>query len=199
MKKVLLAAAAAIALLGGAQVAAAKGFYVGAYGGLNWDDVISAPGVSENTGYAVGGVLGTTVDSIPGLRVEADLSFRQNDVDINFGCGSCVINASHETTALLANVVYDFATPNWPVHPYVLAGAGYAHTQGTFEDISLLRVEASGIAWQLGAGLNATISDGVKLGVGYRYFQAPEIDVFTANLSDGTNQTVQAELTFAFN
>lgn len=172
----------------------AKGFYVSAYGGANWDDVISAPFVEDNTGSVIGATVGTSVDSVPGLRLEADLSFRQNDVDLFGG----FITAQHDTVALMGNVVYDLPVKLGPVHPYVLAGVGYAQTEATFEDVALLKLESSGVAWQLGAGLNTNITDTITAGIGYRYFNAPEIEVLGLELSDGTNHSVVAQVAFQF-
>lgn len=174
--------------------ASAKGFYTSAYGGANWSDVISTPFVEDNTGYVIGGTLGTSIDSVPGLRVEADLSFRQNEVDLFGG----FISADHDTVALMGNVVYDLPVKLGPVHPYVLAGVGYGHTSATFEDVALLKLESSGLAWQLGAGLNTNLSDTVTAGIGYRYFQGPEIEVLGLNLSDGSNHSVVAQVAFQF-
>jgi opacity protein-like surface antigen len=170
------------------------GSYIGLYGGANWDDVISSKFVDDNSGYTVGAVVGTRVNAVKGLRIEADLSTRQNDVDIFGG----KISAQHETNAILGNVVYDVPVELGPVHPYVLAGLGYAKTTATFEDVSLLKLEASGVAWQLGAGINTQIADGVTAGVGYRYMQGPAIEVLNTELSDGSNHSVVASVNFAF-
>ena len=173
-------AAIALVLLSVSPVAA-KGTYTSIYGGANFHDVISAPFVDDNTGYVVGGTVGTSIDSVPGLRIEADLSFRQNEVDLFGG----FLSVDHDTVALMGNVVYDLPVKLGPVHPYVLAGIGYGHTEATFEDVALLKLEASGVAWQLGAGLNTNLSDNVTAGIGYRYFQAPELEVLGLELSDG--------------
>lgn len=172
--------------------AMADGWYTSAYGGWNQNDVISAKGVDEQGGYVIGGTVGKFIPGVPGLRLEADLSFRQNEVDIFGG----FITADHDTTALLANAVYDFPV-SWRVRPYVLAGVGFAKTEATFEDIALLKLENSGVAYQLGTGLNFTVAEGVQAGVGYRYFKGPELDVFGTELSDGTNHSVVAQMTFS--
>jgi len=176
--------------------AQAKGFYVGAYGGGNWNDVVSFPGVNSETGFVVGGVVGTRVDAVPGLRVELDASYRQNDVELAFGPGIAV---SHDTVGVMANVAYDVPASIGPVKPYVLAGIGVASTEATFENVSLLKLEATGVAWQLGAGLNTSLTDDIVLGIGYRYFDGPELAVLGTELSDGTNHSVVAELKFGFN
>lgn len=191
MRTLLVAATAAIALTSTAQADT----YMGVYGGWNQSDVISVPFVDRQGGHVVGGVFGTTT-GISGLRFEADLSFRQNEVEILGG----FLNADHDTTAIMGNVAYDLPFGIGPITPYVLAGVGYANTKATFEDVALLRLEASGVAWQLGGGFNTSIS-GVTVGVGYRYLQAPELDPLAGfglpELSDGTNHSVVAEMRFA--
>ena len=192
MRLISLAVALA-AFIFSAIPAQAEGSYIGAYGGANWNDLVSTPFADSNTGVVVGGVLGTKVPAVPGLRIEADVSYRTNEIDIFGGA----ITADHETVALLGNAVYDIPVSLGPVRPYVLAGVGYAQTQATFENVALLRLEASGVAYQLGAGLNMELAPGVAAGVGYRYFAGPELEVLGLQLSDGTNHSVVAELKFA--
>jgi opacity protein-like surface antigen len=93
-------------------------------------------------------------------------------------------------------VAYDFG--GGPVKPYLLAGVGYAHTEATFENISLLRLEASGLGFQLGAGVQVPLFPGARLGVGYRFFQGPTIEVLGTELSDGQNHSAIGSLSFDF-
>ena len=187
--RILLVASASLLAISSANA----GTYMGMYGGWNESNVIALPFVDRQPGMVVGGVFGTDT-GIPGLRFEADLSFRQNVVEIFGG----IINADQDTTALLGNVAYDIPL-GLPVTPYLTAGAGYAQTRATFEDVALLRLEASGLAWQVGGGLSASVS-GVTFGVGYRYLQGPKLDPLSGlgvpDLSDGTNHSVVAEMRF---
>jgi len=169
--------------------ATAGSWYASIYGGGNWTEETTIPGVEEERGTVIGGTFGKALDGAPGLRVEADLSYRTHTVDV-FG----FLTADHDTTALMFNLAYDIGSG--PVRPYVLAGAGYAHTQATFENISLLRLEASDIAYQLGGGVNIDVASGVRFGVGYRYLQAPPIEVFGFELHDGVNHSAVAALSF---
>jgi len=171
--------------------ASAGNWYASAYGGANWDDVLKSDYLSDNTGFVIGGTVGKSIPSVPGLRIEADLAFRQNVIDL------CELSVDHDVLTLMGNTVYDLPLSVGPLHPYVLAGVGYGHSQARLEDLSIASVEASGVAWQLGAGVNTTLADGVQFGVGYRYVQAPEIEIFGTQLSDGTNHSVVAQLTFA--
>jgi opacity protein-like surface antigen len=190
MTKVLIILAASLAAC--VSTATAGDWYTGVYGGMNQNSVIAAPFVKEKTGSVFGAVLGKNITAIPGLRIEADLSFRTNEVDIFGGA----ITADHETTGALFNVAYDFGAG--PVKPYLLAGVGYAHTQATFENVSLLRLEASDIAFQLGAGVQVPLFPGARLGVGYRFFQGPTIEVLGTELSDGQNHSAIGSLSFDF-
>lgn len=169
--------------------------YTTLYGGLNWDDVVSSPFVDEENGSVVGAAFGKTVDAVPGLRVELDASYRTNDVNLAGG----FITANHDTTAIMANAVYDFPVAVLNGNPYALVGIGMAHTEATFENVSLLKLENTDVAWQLGAGMNWTIAEGVKGGLGYRYMAGPELEVLGFELSDGTNHSAVATLTFDLN
>jgi opacity protein-like surface antigen len=199
MKSILLSTASIALSLSAA--ASPQAYYIGTYGGANWDDVleVSSPWISSesNTGYVVGGVLGTTVPSLPGLRFEVDISHRKNGVDLVVW--KTPLSVDHTTFGLLANGVYDVPVDLAFLHPYVLVGAGYAHSTMTLEDIHLASVESSGFAWQLGAGVNTELTPGVYLGLGYRYFQGPEIEVLSTELSSGSNHSVLASLNFSLN
>jgi opacity protein-like surface antigen len=185
----ILATAASLALC--VTTATAGDWYASVYGGVNFDNVIDLPFVESETGQVIGGTIGRRTP-VPGLRIEADLSYRTNDVEIFGGA----IDVAHDTTALMFNVAYDIDVDGDPVKPYLLLGVGAARTQATFENVSLLRLEASGVAFQAGAGLNTAIWPGASLGLGYRFMQASTIEVLGTELSDGTNHSVVAQLTF---
>lgn len=184
----ILTAFASLAL---ALPAAAGDWYASVYGGINADNVIDVAFVESQTGALVGGTVGRSTP-VPGLRIEADLSYRTNDVDIFGGA----ITAKHDTMALLMNAVYDIDVNDPQAAPYILLGVGYANTTATFENVSLLRLEASDIAYQAGAGINFKVWPGSKLGLGYRFLQGPSIEVLGTELSDGTNHSAIAQLTF---
>jgi opacity protein-like surface antigen len=169
--------------------ASASDWYASIYGGANWNSVIDVPFVDSQDGHVIGGTVGRKVASIPGLRVEADISYRTNDVEI-----LAFLTAKHETTGVMANLVYDIG--GGPVRPYVLVGGGYAHTEATFESISLLKLESGDIAYQLGGGVQFEVVTGARIGVGYRFFQGPEVEVLGLELSDGENHSAIGSLSF---
>lgn len=186
MKLLLLLAASLAACV---STATAGDWYTSVYGGVNRNSVIELPFVKDKTGSVFGAAVGKRL-AIPGLRVELDLSVRNNEVDIFSG----FITADHETTAAMFNVAYDFGSG--PVKPYVMAGGGYAQTSATFESISLLKLEAGHMAYQAAAGATAEMFPGARIGIEYRFFQGPELEVLGIELSDGQNHSLIGSLSF---
>lgn len=190
MKKIFYALLALFAV----APASASGFYVSGFGGANWADAINTPGVEDNTGTVIGAAVGTSVASVPGLSVEAEIAFRNNEVDVfKFA------TVDHEQFSLMANAIYELPVDLGRVKPYVMGGVGYGHSEARLEDISLISVESSGVAYQLGAGLNFQVAPDVKAGIGYRYYSGPELEVLGTELSDGSNHSVLAHVTLSFN
>jgi opacity protein-like surface antigen len=184
-----------------ASASQAKGFYIGTYGGANWNSFSVDEGwikSEADVGYVIGGVVGTKIDGIPGLRVEADLNYRSNDLDTTI-CDEPLI-VTDETWALLGNIVYDIPVQVGGIQPYALAGLGYGSRTVSI-DYTGLEIANTGLVWQVGAGLHTQVAEGVVAGVGYRYFDAPDFDVApTGGFHDaGANHSVIAEVKFAFN
>jgi len=122
MKKVLLAAAAVIALpaIAEAQDVQTPGVYFGVEGGLNWmfNTTILGQNVSPQTGWALGGKIGY---DFLGPRIEVEGLYRQN-VNSNFFGNRAITGQISQVTAM-ANFLYDFnAFGNFV--PYIGAGAG---------------------------------------------------------------------------
>ena len=175
--------------------AAASGFYVGASFGPGWDNESSLPFVNEDTGLHGAVQVGTAVDGLDGLRVELEGYFATHDSQV-FG----VIPLTHDTSAVMLNAVFDVnGLAMGKLVPYVMAGAGVAHTELTVGGLSVLTVEASGFAYQLGGGLQYQIAENLYLGVGYRHLEAPEVKLFGFELDGGSNDVVEARLRLAFN
>jgi OmpA-OmpF porin, OOP family len=130
MKKVLLAAAAVIALpaIAEAQDVQAPGVYFGVEGGLNWmfNTTILGQNVSPQTGWAVGGKFG--YDFI-GPRIEVEGLYRQNVNSNNFG-NRAITGQISQVTAM-ANLLYDFNAFGSFV-PYIGAGAGVGFVDSDF-------------------------------------------------------------------
>jgi opacity protein-like surface antigen len=201
-KMTLLASAAFAALAFAAPTqAAGSGWYVSVFGGANWntDHSISAATAATpnadtltwsadgDTGFVVGGAIGLNLNQVtPGLRAEVEVGYRQSNVDglwstftFPLGTSSGTIDYDFSTFSVLANVWYDFDLGG--VKPYVGGGIGWANAKadGSIAGGTTLAFdfEDDGFAWQLGAGINFDISPNMKLGVGYRYFEGPDVGV----------------------
>lgn len=232
--KLALLATSAIAALAIATPADAAGssWYLSLSGGGNWinDNDFTTTGVAvgtlqdtflfnseSETGYVIGGAVGLSLNSVmQGLRVEAEVAYRQNQVDGIWasdtvvtdptGNDSGVLDFDHSTLAVMANVWYDFDVGG--VKPYIGGGIGWAETDvdGTFigGTVPAFNVGDNGFAWQAGAGVNFQVAPSVQLGVGYRYFAGPETAIgapdpaansLTSDL-DSDNHSAVVTLTF---
>ena len=184
-----------------------------------------------DTGFVLGGAIGTSLSNwAEGLRAEVEVSYRRNDrdgewftsADLGRFDGSATGNLSGNVSnfAIMANVWYD-VNMGWKAVPYVGGGAGWARSH-----MDLLAVptsvhdfaacqgpgpcastdqERNGFAYQLGAGFNYPVANGVNVGLGYRYFNGPNFDpLFIGKNSlpvpiDNDNHSVAANLSIAIN
>jgi opacity protein-like surface antigen len=103
-----------------------------------------------------------------GLAVEGEGYYAHNAGDTDsFGFGTSV-----DSYGVLANLMYAIA-PVGPVVPYVGAGLGVGHSEfNAFGG----GVGATGLVWQLRAGLSGDVTPTVKWDLGYRYFSEPRFD-----------------------
>ncbi len=176
--------------------AAGSGWYVNLSGGANWlsDEGFSASTAGLDTlsfnpnsdaGWIISGAVGLSLNSmVQGLRVEAEVAYRSNQVDGTWASTATApdlgpLDYEHSTTSVLANVWYDFSLGD--VRPYIGGGVGWAETQldGRFVGggLPVIDISDDGFAWQLGAGVNFDISSNVQLGLGYRYFEGPDVRI----------------------
>jgi outer membrane protein OmpA-like peptidoglycan-associated protein len=163
MKKGLLAAAAAVAILPAvaqAQDVQMPGVYFGVEGGLNWmfNTTILGQNVSPQTGWALGGKVG--YDFI-GPRVELEGLYRQNNNGNFFG--NRAITGQISQVSAMANFLYDFNATGTFV-PYIGAGAGVGFVDSDF-NLSSTTFAYQGI---LGVGYNATPN--LRFNLEGRYF-----------------------------
>jgi len=142
---------------------------------------------------------------LQGLKFEMATSFQRNNVggrwtgttsdfDLDavgaqaFTSGPVIAHLS--TFALMANAWYEFDIGS-RFKPYFGGGLGWARSdldgqlqRGNSPSILAINpfngfhIENSGFAYQLGAGISTLIMPGTHLGIGYRYFDAPDTEVF---------------------
>lgn len=196
MLKALSVIVASVAMF---STASASGFYVGTFGGPNCGTVDEHLGwldTESGEGYVIGGVAGTKIDGVPGLRIEAEVSYRSNDLDTVAFAWPLVV--TDETVAVMANAVYDLPFAVGGLHPYVMAGAGVADRTISIDYLPVFEINNTGFAWQVGAGVNTQIATGVVFGVGYRLLDAPDADlpIIGGAHDAGLNHSVIASISF---
>jgi OmpA-OmpF porin, OOP family len=168
-----------------------------------------------DTGFLLETAVGLELDRwLHGLKVEMAMSYRRNKLggewtattDEIIGPSSVqaaaiatgAITGHMSTFALMANAWYEFNVGS-RFKPYLGGGVGWARskTDGVFQEPDVLidalavdpfdgfSVTSSGFAYQLGAGVTSEVMPGVSLGLGYRYFDAPNTEIFFSGKSIG--------------
>lgn len=208
MKKTLLTLAALALLLLPAMAEAAQGRpggYASVFLGMSmmedtdattngFDPIQQLPfnfndEIEFDPGVYVGGTLGY---DFRGVRLEGELSYRQNDMDsiTELSLGQVAgVEGDVGVFAVMANAFLDFHNDS-PVTPYIGGGIGVAtvYLSETVGDGNILYDEDddSVFAYQIGGGLGIALNRQTTLDLGYRYFGTE-----TANFSTPGFQTVK--------
>ena len=190
MKKVLLAAAAVVALPAIAQAQQdvyAPGVYFGVEGGLNWlfNTTILGQNVSSQTGWAAGGKIG--YDFI-GPRIEVEGLYRQNNNGYFFG-NRAITGQISQVTAM-ANFLYDFNATGAFV-PFIGAGAGVGFVDSDFN------LGSTVFAFQGILGVGYNFSPNLRFGIEGRYIGTTNPSVAGVNWSNN-NAAVLASVQVKF-
>ena len=160
----------------------------------------------SRTGFVMGGAVGVHLDKwADGLRGELEASYRRNHIHGNwkthvtsrFHTGGERGNTTDSTSAqgtlaghmstfaLMANVWYDIDIGS-KLKPYVGGGVGWARSRVAFVAVTTTfntsatssANERSGFAYQLGLGLKYEVMRDTSIGIGYRYFRGPDVNLF---------------------
>ena len=185
MKTSLLLSVAAAALTLAATQASAGGYkpYVSLFGGGAWlnnnPDVFTGFNhfefLANNPGYIIGGAVGA--DWGNQLRTELELSHAHWNADKvheynSKGADSVdgLAQGNISATYLLGNVWLDL-THGSQFTPYVGGGIGmgWANVNAFTNSMSATPFDASGLAFQLGAGVRYSLGDHVSIDAGYRF------------------------------
>src|SRR3981081_689563 len=182
-KKLLLAAAAILALPAGADAQSSwfpptapayPGFYIGAEGAANW--LLNNNSYVMETGWAAGGKVGY---DFVGPRVELEGMYHSNDGNavVAFPTGYRNVRGRIEQVSVMANVLYDFF-PGAMITPYVGGGLGVAFVDANIQGCSLCLAQ---FAYQgiVGVGYNATPA--LRIGLEGRYYGTTNYMAFSNN------------------
>ena len=203
MKNSLLTAvsAAAVLLSISASTATAQsgGWYFSVFGGANFledTDFGIAGGTITNdydTGFLVGGAVGYDFGAITGgpfgVRVEGELSFRENDIDEHSINGAPGVPGSDGDTSAFAgmvNLLLDFdVTSGFSIY----GGGGIGAANVDFDDHSIpglvaMNDDDTRFAYQLIGGIGYEISPNWVVDVQYRYFRVDNVDL-TSTVATG--------------
>ena len=141
-------------------------------------------------GWQVSGGVGVDNAFLPGLRLELEGLFTNNDLD-EFN------SLEVKTLGGLGNALYEFKLGQ--VAPYLGAGVGYGRTSLNFdpdddldsgEDANRI-LRDSGLIWQLKAGVAIPVQDTLVVDVGYRYFNGARVE---NTFTNAAGQIITGEL-----
>jgi opacity protein-like surface antigen len=184
MKKSLLIGVGLTALILAAPEASAKAYkpYVSVFGGaaiLAQNPHIETSGhyrsydlLVNNPGYIIGGAVG--IDWNNQIRTELELSHARwgSNKYFYYGDGSGTYPGTSDVSAtyLLGNIWYDL-NHGARVTPYIGGGAGigWANVNAFTDDKSPDHFSATGLAFQIGAGIRFAVNDRLSVDAGYRF------------------------------
>jgi len=177
-------------------------WYAGLFAGVAWPedwDLNDTNRIEMDTGFAVGGVVGTQIRD--NIRVELEVSNWSADGDCTVGkCG--IFEFDVDALSVLGNAWVDIPI-DASITPYVGAGLGVTWValsgDGLFEDTG------AGFTWQLGAGFRSHLSSNVVLDIGYRFKSAAMdasdyggLDGLATSDFDAQAHVLQAGVNFRF-
>ena len=237
MKTSLLLGTAALATVMAADAYAYDGghtWYISGAVGANWADDDSfafvttlsgsfssftttfAGTIDYDTGWAVAAAIGYRFDDP--WRIELELSGRWNDLDSRFSGSfySAAVSGDVQVTALLANIIYDFAiSDRWNLSLGGGIGFGWVNydatiaasftttffpTTFTYTTRAAISNDDSGFAYQGIAGINYEAGERTDLFLEYRYFGVNDDNSnIVAGVDDYQAHTVWIGLRHYFN
>lgn len=129
---------------------------------------------SLGTGWQAFGGLGASNVFFPGLRLEAEGLFGNNDLE-----DADAIEV--RTLGGLGDAIYQFKI--WRIQPYAGGGVGYGRTKVQYDpnddigfDNNDVQIRDGGLIWQIKAGLAFPLNRRTTLDLGYRYLNGANID-----------------------
>jgi opacity protein-like surface antigen len=176
-----------------------EGFYISSSFGAvlphdlgHYGTVYYRPEKSE-VGYYIGEAMGYDFGAI---RIEKELSWRTTKFDYDHLFAETTKDRSRvdvSVLSLMANAWYDIDTGT-RFTPYIGGGAGVAQVTAiatnTQPDIKGSTDIVTGFAYQVGAGVDYSLTENIIVGLGYRYFATKtEVDESFQNVNIGMRYT----------
>lgn len=196
MRKLAIGLALASTALASPALARDGQWYVGVEGGAmivedtDFDVTRGATTTSGKfdtpVGYDFGGIVGYDFGA---FRLESEVSYRETDIEgttgtIPTGTSAVVRTGVFETAgdinalSFMVNGLIDFGADDG-IQGFVGGGVGVARVdvQNILAAPAWLDDSDTGFAWQALAGIRAPLSDSWDVGLKYRYFNAPNVDL----------------------
>jgi outer membrane autotransporter protein len=176
-----------------------NGWYIKGSGGASLldDATFSEAGQSRDVSFDTGLALaGTAGYDFSGFRIEAELGFRENDVNTVDGISA---QGNLTTSSLLFNAFYDFRNSSrWT--PYLGAGIGGADIFANDIKVGSKTLDDDQIvfAYQLKAGVGYGLGRNMALSLDYSYFTTADPQ-FNGVDEEYRNHTLALGLNFALN
>jgi OmpA-OmpF porin, OOP family len=202
MRKLAISLALASTALASPALARDDQWYVGVDGGamlvedLNLDigTVNDAAKLDTKAGYDFGGVVGYDFGA---FRLESEVSYRKADIKRSTGtvpfvpvdgtgspleAGSFVTGGDTSALSFMVNGLLDFGADDG-LQGFVGGGVGVARVDvnNIRRTTSWLDDSDTGFAWQALAGIRAPLSDSWDVGLKYRFFNAPKVNLVSAD------------------
>jgi OmpA-OmpF porin, OOP family len=197
MRKLAISLALASTAITSPALARNDQWYVGVDGGAMLVEDISldigttsdAANINADTGYDFGGVVGY---DFGGFRLESEVSYRSAELTetivsaagIPQGAGATVRTGAFDTNgnvsalSFMVNGLLDFGDDDG-LQGFVGGGVGVARVDvnNILAAPAWLNDSDTGLAWQALAGIRAPLSDSWDVGLKYRFFNAPKVDL----------------------
>ncbi|MFM9851266.1 MAG: OmpA family protein [Sphingomonadaceae bacterium] len=203
MRKLAIAVALASTAMASPALARNDAWYIGVEGGasivedtsLDIGTLTNVATVDHKTGYDVDGIIGY---DFGGFRLESEVGYKSADVTaftsstttpIRGAANGAVRNApagryplaGGQTSVLsfMVNGLIDFGADDG-LQGFVGGGVGVARVRsevGLNTFASSINDSDTGFAWQAIAGIRAPITDNIDVGLKYRFFNAPNVNL----------------------
>ena len=209
MRKFAMGLALASTALASPALAKEGQWYIGVDAGAMIVDSASVDGtdisVDHDEGYDFGAVVGHDFGA---FRLETEVAYKQANLEaINFGATEVAANGEGNFLSFMLNGLFDFGKDDG-LQGFFGGGVGIARSElkngliaqgnaaGLYDDSD------TGIAWQLLAGVRAPLTDRWDVGLKYRYFNAPGINIVardgTGLETDVSTHSLLGTLTYNF-